>query len=766
MCRHKETTMSTPFSNSEKDSFWISYRKLLFAAPTLMSRHEWNLVRMYVKKGVEMGAYGRDAHDTHRLLHCIETCLILHEQVGMGKLSLMTTMLYPLAEHSIVSREEICRDFGEELWRLIDSMSHIEHLYAQHDSLEDENFRKLLLSMAQDIRVIICLIVDRYNLMKNLADTTDLDYRGQVTNECRLLYTPMAHRLGLYSIKAELEDMTVKYNHPDVYNDIVRQLKDTQQARETYIRDFIAPLEKRLRQVLPYDFHIKGRTKSIASIWNKINKQQKSVQQIYDLFAIRIIVYPEAPLDADKSNVSEMNEKQLLSLEKTLCWQAYSVVTDMYQPNPKRLKDWLSIPKSNGYESLHITVYGPQEQWVEVQIRSGRMDEIAERGLAAHWKYKGIKSQGAADDVMASIREMLESGTNTDELKKDFSMGLYEEEVFVFTPNGDVHKLPKGATILDFAFGIHSRLGMQCVGARVGGRNVKINYQLHSGETVEIMPSPQQRPKLDWLNIVKTGKARSRIKQGLKEIESRDAQNGKELLQRRLKNRKIEVEESEMARLIIHLGFKTQTQFYQALSTGGITVEQVLRDYESMQTPIIQGEPEPHSAQDFSLEKNADFPTSPKQESHPGDVLVIDRDLKGIDYKLAGCCHPIFGDEVVGFVSIAGGIKIHRADCQNIINLQQQYPYRIQRARWSGKSGGQYSITLRVVGQDDIGIVSNISSVINKEPNTLLRSIAIDTEGGLFQGHLTVMVDDLSALNTLTKKIKAVKGVKQVTRTN
>ncbi len=732
--------------------FLSSYRYLSAHTRDRIPVREWRLVRTYILKGMEQGIYGRDAHGVHQLVHLTHTCQVLHQQVGLGRRSMLTVMLYPLAEHDIISRQEVVNDFGEEVAHLMSCMGKVKHLYAEHDSLEDENFRKLLLSFAQDIRVIICLICDRYTLLKALNHTTDVAYRSKMTAECRLLYTPLAHRLGLYVIKGEMEDMAVKYDHREVYDDIASQLQDTKDVREAYIRQFIAPLEARLREVLPVPFHIKGRTKSIASIWNKIKKQQKRVDQIYDLFAIRIII--------DEEDIKQ---------EKARCWQAYSVVTDMYQPNPKRLKDWLSIPKSNGYESLHITVYGPQERWVEVQIRTKRMDDIAERGLAAHWKYKGIKSQGSADDVMAAIREVLEAGTATGELMKDFSMGLYEEEVFVFTPNGDVHKLPKGATVLDFAFGIHSRLGMQCVGARVSGKNVKINYQLKSGETVEILTSNQQKPKHDWLNIVKTGKARSRIRQGLKELESREAQVAREMLQRRFKNRKIEIDESEMSRLILKLGYKTQTQFYIALSQEEITVDQVLREYDAMQTPTLPvgTAPEPHSAADFDLQVNPQgTKANDKAQNNAQDVLVIDRNLKGIEYKLAGCCHPIYGDDVVGFVSIVRGITIHRADCANIRNLAEQYPYRIQRARWSGKSGSQYSITLNVVGQDDIGIVSNISSVINKEADTLLRSISIDTEGGLFHGHLTVLVNDLSSLNVLMRKIKAVKGVKQVTRTN
>lgn len=713
----------------------------------LFSSAEWRLIRKYITKGVLASAYKRDVHGISLLLKNLEICRVLHEKVGLKQPSLLTVTLYPLVASDVVSIEEIKDNFGEDTAHLIECMSKVMELYSQHDSIQDENFRKLLISLAEDVRVIICLIIDRYVLMKMLNHTDDNEYRTHVTEECKCLYTPIAHRLGLYSIKSELEDMAVKYEDRETFDDIAHQLQQTKKARDLYIQEFIEPLQKRISETTDIKFTIKGRTKSISSILHKLKAQNTSIDKIYDLFAIRIII--DAPIEKEKSQ----------------CWQVYSIVTDMYVPNPKRLKDWLSIPKSNGYESLHITVYGPDKRWVEVQIRSKRMDEIAERGLAAHWKYKGIKSEGAADQVMASIREALEHNTSPTEVKKDFSMDLYQEEIFVFTPNGEVRKLPKGATVLDFAFHIHSRLGMTCVGARVGNKNVKINYQLKSGDTVEILTNPQQTPKLDWLSVVVTSKARNRIKQGIKEIENRESETGRELLQRRFKNHKIEIDEAEIAKLIVKMGFKYQTNFYHALSIGEFTIDDVMKTWEEMQAPQNDHRNSiDHKAEGFDLAASNSQTT---QNTNAGsDVLVIDKDLKGIDYKLAGCCHPIYGDNVVGFVSVSGGIRIHREDCINVKNLQEQYPYRIVRAKWSGKSGSQYSITLRVVGQDDIGIVSNISSIINKEKDTLLRSINIDSNAGLFNGHLTILVNDLSSLTSVIKKIKTVKGVRHVERVN
>jgi GTP pyrophosphokinase len=718
------------------------YRELVGAARPLFEAEDWSRLKGLLREGIAKGAYGTDAHGVPMLERCIRTGIVIVEKTGLKKASLLTALFDPMVQQGLIAPEQFKEQFGEDAAQLIQGMCRVKELYSKHDSIADENFRKLLVSFAEDVRVIICLIADRYVLMQMLSGNPDNDYRLHVTEECRLLYIPMAHRLGLYAIKSEMEDMVVKYEHRDIYDDIARQLNETKSAREAYIKAFIGPIKAKLEEA-GLKFTIKGRTKSISSIWNKMKAQNTTLDHIYDLFAIRIIL--DSPADKEKAQ----------------CWQVYSIVTDMYQPNPKRLRDWLSVPKSNGYESLHITVNGPENRWVEIQIRTRRMDDIAERGLAAHWSYKGIKSEGAADSVMASIREILEHNTSPDELRKDFALDMYQEEIFVFTPNGEVRQLPKGATVLDFAFSIHSKLGLTCVGARVGGRNVRISHKLQSGDTVEVLTSSTQTPKQDWLNIAVTSRARMRIRQGINEIRNREAQAGKELLQRRFKNRKIDISESDMSRLIVRMGFKGQTPFFHALMENEITVDDVLKVYEDMHA---QSEQEVHSAQDFDIEKT--FVETEKKAAQESDVLVIDNGLTGLDFKMAGCCHPIYGDDVTGFVSINGGIRIHRSGCPNLLRMKERYPYRIVKARWSGKSGSQYSITLNVVGQDDIGIVSNISSIINKEPDTLLRSISIDSNGGLFQGRLTVLVSDLSSLDRLVKKLKQIKGVREVERIN
>jgi GTP pyrophosphokinase len=488
---------------------------------------------------------------------------------------------------------------------------------------------------------------------------------------------------------------------------------------------------------------MKGRTKSIHSIYQKMKKQKCPFEGVYDLFAIRIIL--DSPLEREKQE----------------CWQVYSIVTDMYMPNPKRLRDWLSVPKSNGYESLHTTVMGPEGKWVEVQIRTERMDEIAERGLAAHWRYKGVKGETGLDEWLTSIRETLENADSDLEVMDQFKLELYEDEVFVFTPKGDLYKLPKGATVLDFAFSIHTGLGSRCIGARVNGKNVQLKQVLNSGDQVEVLTQSTQTPKRDWLNIVTTSKARTKIRQALKEIEARQVEFARETLERKFKNRKVDYDEAVMMRLIKKMGYKTVTLFYQDIADEKLDANAILDRFLEMkrQEQEVKEGVQYRSAGSYSLQAN------PDDKTFKDDVLVIDHNLKGIDFTLSKCCSPIYGDDVFGFVTINGGIKIHRTDCPNAREMQARFPYRIVRARWAGKSHGkQYPIKLRIVGHDDIGIVTNITSIINKEDNILLRSISVDSHDGLFGGMLTVMVDDLGKLESLIKKIKTVKGVKQVER--
>ena len=556
------------------------------------------------------------------------------------------------------------------------------------------------------------------------------------------LYTPLAHKLGLYNIKTELEDLYLKYTDREAYDYILGKLSESKDARDKYIAEFIEPIDAKLKETgLKYD--IKGRVKSISSINNKLKKQKIDFESIYDLFAIRIILN------------SEMEK------EKAECWQVYSIVTDMYTPNPKRLKDWLSIPKSNGYESLHTTVMGPESRWVEVQIRTKRMDEIAERGLAAHWKYKGVKSQSKMDDWLTSLREMLENkNLDSGEKLENFKLDLYDEEIYVFTPKGDLHKLPYGATILDFAFAIHSRIGSTCVSGKVNGKNVSIRHKLKNGDQIEIVTSPNQSPKQDWLNFVTTSKAKNKIRQSLKEEANKQVEIAKEMLKRRVKNRKIEINESIMMRMIKKLGFKTITDFYIKIAEESLDINSVIDQYIELE----KKETEQHDRHEaVSAENYVPQNLEIVKETLSKEELILDKNLTGVDYKLAKCCNPIYGDDIFGFVS-SQGIKIHRKNCPNAHDMFSRFAYRVIPARWSGKSGSTYTVTLRVIGNDDIGIINNLTSIISKESGINMRSISIDSNDGLFHGSISVMLNNTDMLNGLIKKLRTVKGIKEVSR--
>lgn len=685
----------------------------------------------------------RDRFGFHPIMKAFDTALALCSLLDHDRNMVLAIMLAPLAKVDVLSADEVSKAWGEDVAKLVRGLSKVDSLYSRSASVESDNFRKLLLTFAEDIRVIIIMIVDRLVLMRSINHHPAENLVKETAYEANYLYAPLAHRLGLYAIKSELEDMSLKYSNREVYTRIAQQLNETKEKRDAYIDAFIAPIRSKL-EAEGLKFEIKGRTKSIYSIWNKMKKQHNTVEDIYDLFAIRIIIDCEA------------------EREKPECWLAYSIVTDMYRPNPGRLKDWLSIPKSNGYESLHITVYGPEERWVEVQIRTRRMDVIAEKGLAAHWKYKGIKSESSLDTWMNNVRDILEAAeTGPMELMRNFKMDVYAHEVFVFTPKGDLYKLPQGATLLDFAFNIHSRIGCQCIGGRVNGKQRKINYRLESGDTVEILTSSAQEPNADWLKIVTTSKARNKIRAVLKENENKMADLGKELLYRRFKNRKLEVDEALLSKTIGKMGYKNTIEFFSALSADNIDLNLVIESYLDLAgRSVTKEEGERVSAASYTLQNQEDEAQSGKN----GDVLVIGDNVKGMNYRLAKCCNPIFGDDVFGFVSAEGVIKVHRSDCSNAAHLRDKYPYRIIRTRWSGGNGGQFPATLRVVGKDDIGIVTNITSIINKEKTVSLRSISIDSHDGLFSGVLTVGVGDTAALNQLIKKISTVKGVKNVER--
>ncbi|MBD5225511.1 MAG: bifunctional (p)ppGpp synthetase/guanosine-3',5'-bis(diphosphate) 3'-pyrophosphohydrolase [Bacteroidales bacterium] len=726
------------------------YRELLGFAVDMgdVSAEDISGLRAIMTTSEREGHFRRDKFGNSSLLRSLATAAELCRSVSPDRHMVIAILLYPLCLTGHHTAEEVEERWGEDIARMVRGLLKVSSLYERGGvAVESENFRRLLMTFADDIRVIIIMIVDRLVLMKAINHHPNEKLVRDVAYEANYLYASLAHRLGLYSIKSELEDMSLKYTDRATYTSIARQLNERKNARDAYIESFIGPIKEKL-EGMGLKFDIKGRTKSIFSIWNKMRKQKNDIDHIYDLFAIRIIL--DTPPEKEKSD----------------CWMVYSVITDMYQPNPSRMKDWISIPKSNGYESLHITVAGPEGKWVEVQIRTRRMDLVAEKGLAAHWRYKGIKSESNLDAWMNNVRDILETAHSGPlELMRNFKMDIYDKEVFVFTPKGDLYRLPAGASLLDFAFNIHSRLGCSCVGGRVNGKNEKITYKLRSGDTVEIQTSSSQQPKADWLNYVVTSKARSKIRQTLKEQQGRTADLGRELLERRFKNRKIDLEESTLSRLIKKLGFKNSTDFFSDIAEGRLDVNSVAEKYMTFEAPVKDNEQHsaPVSAEEFTLRQSPDAPEAGMPSS---DVLVIGNDIKGISYKFAKCCNPIYGDDVFGFISSEGVIKIHRTDCPNARNIRERYPYRMITTRWSGKIGEQFAVTLRVVGRDDIGIVTNITSIINKEKNVSLRSISIDSHDGLFQGHLVIGIADTRMLGSLIKKIGTVKGVKDVERVN
>jgi GTP pyrophosphokinase len=722
----------------EPPSFPAVYRKLLRSLSEFVPPETVKKTRSHILAAADSGAYaGGDVYGLNPLYRNLQTALVLVDEIGLKDTAAVAVSLSCAVTHGCYTVDYIRKTFGNDTGNIIHGLIRVQELYAKNVAIETEHFHKLLLSFAEDVRVILIMIADRLYLMRTAKSLSE-EHLLQLSAEASYLYAPISHRLGLYKIKSELEDLALKFQDREMYDFIARKINETKRSRDAYIAEFIAPVDAKLK-ALNLNFDMKGRTKSIHSIRNKLLKQQIEFENIYDLFAVRVVL--DTPAEKEKAE----------------CWQVYSVITDMYQPNPKRLKDWLSIPKSNGYESLHTTVMGPHGKWVEVQIRSKRMDEIAERGLAAHWKYKGLKSENGLNEWINNVREVLEHKESAPaDMIRDFKMDLYDDEIFVFTPKGDLFKLPQSATVLDFAFAIHTKLGSKCVSGKVNGKNVPIRHKLQSGDQVDILTAPNQTPKQDWMTFVCTTKARVKIKQSLKEQSAKQVEFAKELLHRRFKNRKIEEDETRMMRLIKKNGFKTVTDFYAEIADERLDVNTVIDQYLDLEKKELD------QHVDRSVE-NYVAQTPVEEITRSEDVLEIDENLTGVDYSLGKCCNPIYGDEIFGFIS-SKGIKVHRRNCPNAPQMFSCYGYRTVNVRWSGKPGSNFSVTLRIVGNDDIGIVTNITSLISREKGMILRSINVDPLDGLFQGTLTVMLSDNAVLTGLIRKIKTIKGVKQVER--
>ncbi len=682
-----------------------------------------------------------DEFGLNRTILALKAIRLAVDEIGIRGHALTAYLL-----RAVVSKPDQCelveRYFGKDVAQTLRGFLRVEAVEVKTEAMRTDNFRNLLVSQAGDMRIVLMLIADCVNLMRHIKDTENVEAQRKVSTEAAYLYAPLAHKLGLYKLKSELEDLSLKYLEHDAYYMIKENLNATKRSRDAYIERFIAPIRKML-DAEGLRYHMKGRTKSIHSIWQKMKKQQCGFHGVYDLFAIRIIL--DSPI----------------AKEKEQCWKVFSLITNKYESNLKRLRDWLTVPKSNGYESLHITVKGPEDKWVEVQIRTERMDEIAEHGLAAHWRYKGVKSSGGGvDSWLADIRSALETG-NEGLLTQSLSSNAKEREVYVFSPKGDLYRLPPRSTVLDFAYTIHTGVGNRCVGGRIDGKNYSIRQPLESGQTVEILTSSTQKPKAEWINIAQSNHARSKIRAAVRELTAGDIALGKEMLERKMKNRKIDWDEAIINQLIKKLGYKESFDFFKDLGDDKLDVNRVLDTYVELgrREQGLAERAAVRSAEEFNM--NSEVMQKAKGEQ---DELVIGRDLKGLDFQLARCCNPVYGDDIFGFVTVSGGIKIHRTTCPNAPALRDRFGYRIVKARWAGKGHGSYPITLHVVGQDDLGIVNNITSIISKEEHIMLRSINIDSNDGLFSGILTILVDDTQRLTALIKKLRTVKGVKAVSR--
>lgn len=718
------------------------YRKLLRTAKPFLKEGDSKQIRKAFKLAMEAHDGMRRKSGEPYIFHPLAVAQIAVEEIGLGTTSIVSALLHDVVEDTDYTLADIDREFGPKVARIIDGLTKISGVFEYGTSGQAENFRKMLLTLSEDLRVILVKLADRLHNMRTL-ESMPRNKQLKIASETIYLYAPLAHRLGLYAIKSELEDLYLKYTEREVYDEIVEKIKESKEVRDRYIRRFIRPIQSALTQ-LNYEFTIKGRIKSVHSIWSKMNSQNIPFEEVFDLFAIRIIV--DTPLED----------------EKAACWQVYSLVTDFYKPNPDRLRDWVSTPKGNGYESLHTTVMSKEGNWVEVQIRTKRMDEIAEKGFAAHWKYKdNPKTKGSGlENWISQVREMLEkSNSSALDFVDDFRSNLFHDEVFVFTPNGELKTLPHGATALDFAFDIHTQVGLKCLGAKVNQKLVPINHVLQNGDQVEILTSSKQNPSEDWLRFVVTSKARSGIRHGLKDEMRQVAEDGKEIVNRKLKQLKVDVNNETFNHLTQFFGYNTTTEFLYNVGKGNIEPKEIKR----FQKFKIHKQRPKKRIKKFEDAKSFHDHIS-KQKGRDEDILFIGEDLDIIDYTLASCCNPIPGDDVFGFVTVSGGIKIHRTSCPNAPELLSSHGHRVVKAKWASKHRDSFSVKLEIIGTDRVGLISDLTTIISNELKVNMRSITVDTNTGIFEGNIDLYINDKSHLTTLIKKLQNVEGVARVTR--
>ena len=726
---------------SEKKEIIRRYRRLLRKAKPILKEGDAKLIKKAFYTSMEAHSGMRRRSGEPYIFHPLEVAEICISEIGLGTTSIIAALLHDVVEDTDYELEDIERLFGKKVAVIIDGLTKISGIFDQGSSQQAENFRKMLLTLSDDVRVILIKLADRLHNMRTL-ESMPRNKQLKIANETIYLYAPLAHRLGLYAFKSELEDLYLKYSEPEVYNDISGKINETKDSRNKFIRNFIRPIKDKLNS-LNVDYEIKGRPKSIHSIWNKMKKQNVPFSEVYDLFAIRIIL-----------NVPYKDEK-------ALCWQVYSLVTDYYQPNPDRLRDWISIPKANGYESLHTTVMSDKGQWVEVQVRTTRMDEIAEKGYAAHWKYKDGKSSDETGLEMwiTKVREILEqNNANAIEFVDDFRSNLYSDEVFVFTPKGDLKTLPQGATALDFAFDIHTEIGEHCLGAKVNQKLVPLNFELKNGDQVEILTSSKQKPNESWLQYVVSSKAKSKIKDALKEERKVFIDEGREIVKRKLKQLKIDYQQTVLEEIAHYFNVKTPSDLLYLVGVGKID-HSLIKSFVKSESKISKAEPSVQGAKDVEEKLS-------RVRKTDSDLLLLGEDLDIIDYKFAKCCNPIAGDDVFGFVTVSDGIKIHRTTCPNAAELLSNYGYRIIKAKWASSRKHSFEATLSIIGTDRLGLVSDVSNIISEELKVNMRSLSINTEGGIFEGNIRLYVEDTSHLDTLVKKLEKVNGVVKVSRSN
>ena len=719
------------------------YKNLLKETYQTLSRSDKLLIRKAFNLSVEAHSNQRRKTGEPYIFHPISVAKIVANEIGLGAVSIVAALLHDVVEDTKYTINDIEQLFGETVARIVSGLTKISSLKKDKDhSIQAENFRKMLLTLHDDVRVILIKVADRLHNMQTM-DAMPAYKQVKIASETLYIYAPLAHRLGLYNIKTELEDLGLKYTEPDVYNDIVSKISESKEDQDNYIKTFEKILNKGLSRE-NFNYQIKGRFKSIFSIRRKMRKQNVSFEEVYDKFAIRIIFEPTS------------------KDEKFDAWKIYSIVTDYFKPNPSRLRDWISQPKSTGYEALHITVVGPEAKWVEVQIRSNRMDEIAEKGYAAHFKYKqGTENENGLDGWLNRLKETLENQSiNAVDFVEDFKLNLYAKEIYVFTPKGDLKSLPKGASALDFAFSIHTDIGLKCRGVKVNGKLVPLSHELSSGDQIEVFTTSNNKPNARWLDFVITARARTKIKSALKEQEKKIAEEGKAILVRKLRHLKINFDEKSLNELVVFFKLKTSFDLFFRVGTGAIDNSQ-LKNFVSQRNNMIIN---------FFKKRLSRTPSkeliNKEEVSTKYDGLVFGQEEEKLDFTSSKCCKPIPGDKVFGFITINEGIKIHKKDCPNSISLQSNYAYRVIKAKWIDSTNQEFKAILKLSGEDNKGIVNNLTKIISNTMDVFIHSINIAGNEGIFDGKLSISVKNRTQLNKLIERIKKVEGIKKVERVN